>query len=255
MRALSAIYLRELRAYLHSSIAYVLWVVFLLITGYFFFTGVASYSMASLQAMQKPMFMHINLQEWLISPLLGNMSVIMMFITPLLTMRLISEEKRIGTLELLLSYPLTDLSVVLGKYLAALTMLALILAPTLVHLAILVALGDLYWPAVLVGYFGLLLEGGGFLALGLTTSALTENQIVAAVAGFAGLLFLWIVGWSSSVVGPEIGAMLKGLSLSSHFENFSKDLLDTADLVYFVVFIGFFLFLSVRALEAKRWKA
>jgi ABC-2 type transport system permease protein len=255
MRALTAIYLRELRAYFHSPIAYVLWVGFLLITGYFFFTGVASYSMASMQAMQNPMFMRLNLQEWLVGPLLGNMSVIMMLITPLLTMRLLSEEKRTGTLELLLSYPLTDLSVVLGKYLAALTMLALILAPTLVHLAILAMLGNLYWPAVLAGYLGLLLEGGGFLALGLTASAMTENQIVAAVAGFAGLLFLWIVGWSSSVVGPETGAALKGLSLGSHFENFPKGLLDTADLAYFAIFIGFFLFLSIRALEAKRWKA
>ncbi len=255
MKALKAIYLRELRAYFHSSIAYVLWVSFLVITGYFFFTGVASYSMASMQAMQNPMFMRLNLQEWLVSPLMSNMSVIMMLITPLLTMRLLSEEKRSGTLELLLSYPLTDFSVVLGKYLASLTMLALILAPTLLHLAILASMGSLHWPAVLVGYLGLLLEGGGFLALGLAASAMTENQIVAAVAGFAGLLFLWVVGWSSTVVGPEAGAALKGLSLGSHFENFPKGLLDTADLAYFLIFIGFFLFLSTRALEAKRWKA
>jgi ABC-2 type transport system permease protein len=255
MRALKAIYLRELRAYFHSAIAYVLWVGFLLLSGFFFYSGTMYYSMASLQAMRGPAGMGLNLHEMLVAPLLGNMSVIMMLVAPLLTMRLLSEEKRAGTLELLLSYPLSDLSVVLGKFLAALSMLALILAPTLLHMAILAWLGPLHWPTLLLGYAGLLLLGGGFIALGLLASACTENQIVAAVAAFAGLLLLWVLRWSASLAGEPWGALLQGLSLSAHFENLAKGLLDTADLAYFVLFIGVFLFAGIRALEAKRWKA
>lgn len=254
MRVMKAIFKRELMAYFHSPVAYVLWVGFLTLTGFFFYNGVAFYSLASMQSMQNPMFMKLNLHEMLLGPLLGNMSIIMMLITPLLTMRLLSEEKRSGTIELLLSYPLTDLSVVLGKYLAALAMLALILTPTLAQVAILAWLGPVHWPSVAAGYLGLILEGAGFLALGLLASALTENQIVSAVAAFAGLLFLWVLGWSSSVVGPEAGAALKALSLGSHFEGFPKGVIDTADAAYFLLFIGLFLFLTIRALEAKRWK-
>jgi ABC-2 type transport system permease protein len=108
---------------------------------------------------------------------------------------------------------------------------------------------------VLCGYLGLLLEGGAFIALGLLASAATENQIVAAVTGFAALLFLWVLGWSQGVVGPEMGAMLKHLSLSSHFEGFPKGLINTSDLAYYLLFILVFLFITVRILEAKRWKA
>ena len=255
MRALKAIYLRELRAYVHSPIAYVLWVGFLAITGYFFFNGVVYYAMASMQAMQNPLGITLNLQEMLVAPLLGNMTVVMMLLCPLLTMRLLSEEKRGGTLELLLSYPLGDLSVVLAKFLAALTMLGLILAPTLLHALILSWLGSPHWPAVLLGYLGLLLMGGGFIAVGLLASAMTENQIVAAVAAFAGLLILWMLRWSGSLAGEQWGGALQRLSLGVHFENFPKGVLDTGDLAYFLLFMGFFLFVTVRVLEAKRWKA
>ncbi len=255
MRALKAIYLRELGAYFHSAIAYVLWVGFLLLSGFFFYSGTMYYSMASVQALRSPMGAGLNLYDMLVAPLLGNMSVLLMLVTPLLTMRLLSEEKRAGTLELLLSYPLSDFSVVLGKFLAALTMLALILAPTLLHMAILGWLGPLYWPLVLLGYLGLLLLGGGFIALGLLASACTENQIVAAVTAFAAVLLLWVLRWSASLAGETWGPLLQGLSLSAHFENLAKGMLDSADLAYFVLFIGFFLFASIRVLEAKRWKA
>ncbi|MFH1033439.1 MAG: ABC transporter permease [Pseudomonadota bacterium] len=255
MRALQAIYLRELQAYFHSAIAYVLWVGFLLLSGFFFYSGTMYYGMASLQAMRNPMGGGLNLHDMLVAPLLGNMSVIQMLVAPLLTMRLLSEEKRAGTLELLLSYPLSDLSVVLGKFLAALSMLALILAPTLLHMIILAWLGPLYWPTVLLGYLGLLLLGAGFIALGLLASALTENQIVAAVTAFAGLLLLWVLRWSSSLAGESWGPLLQGLSLSAHFENLAKGLLDSADIAYFVLFVALFLFASIRALEAKRWKS
>jgi ABC-2 type transport system permease protein len=255
MRAFLAIYQREIRAYFHSPIAYVLMVGFLVITGYFFYNGVAFYSLASMQAMQNPLFMKLNLQDMLMSPLMSNMSVILMLITPLLTMRLLSEEKRSGTIELLFSYPLTDACVVLAKFLAAWSVLALMLALTWIQVAILAWLGPIHLPATLTGYLGLLLMCGCFVALGLLASAATENQIVSAVAAFAGLLFLWVIGFSAQVVGPQLGQILKRLSLGNHFDNFPKGLLDTADVAYFILFMALFLFLTIRTLEAKRWKA
>lgn len=257
MRALKAIYLREMAAYLRSPIAYALWAGFLALTGYFFYSGVIYYALASMQAMNSALGgVTLNVQDMLVAPLLGNMSVLLLLITPLLTMRLLSEEKRSGTLELLLSYPLGDPSVVLAKFLAALSTLALILAPTLAHMALLAWLGPLHWPAVLLGYLGLLLLGGAFIALGLVASALTENQIVAAIVAFAGLLILWMLRWAGALSqGDSWLSGLQQLSLAVHFENMAKGLLDTADLAYFLLFIGFFLFVAIRALEAKRWKA
>ncbi|MCB2189036.1 MAG: ABC transporter permease subunit [Deltaproteobacteria bacterium] len=255
MKAFWAIYQRELRAYFHSPIAYVLLVAFLALSGYFFFSGVAFYSLASMQATQNPMMMQLNLQDMVVRPLLSNMSIIFMLICPLLTMRLLSEEKKTGTLELLLSYPLTDTSVVLGKYLAACTVFALMALGTWVQMGMLLWLGEPHLPAMLVSYLGLLLVGAAFLALGLWASAWTENQIVAAVGGFVGLLLIWVLGWSASVVGPGLGPVLEALSIGSHFDGFTQGLVDTKDLAYFALFIGLFLFLTIRTLEAKRWKA
>ncbi|MFH1060978.1 MAG: ABC transporter permease [Pseudomonadota bacterium] len=255
MRALAAIYRKEMRAYFFSPIAYVLWTCFVALTGYFFSRGLISYSNVSMQLMQQPWAAQLNLQEMLVAPLMFNWSFILMLISPLLTMRLISEEKRTGTIELLLSYPLTDFSVVWGKFLAALTMFGLILLPTLVQIAILFWLGEPHLPAILGGYLGLMCMGGAFIALGLTASALTENQIVAAVLAFVALLMLWVLGWSSAMVGGAAGELLKAISLGGHFEGFPRGVIDTADLAYFGLFIGFFLFVTTRILEAKRWKA
>jgi gliding motility-associated transport system permease protein len=255
MRAFKTIYLRELTAYFHSPIAYVLLVAFLALTGYFFYSGVAYYALASMQMMQNPMMMQINLQTNLLAPLLLNTTVVLMLITPLLTMRLLAEEKRTGTLELLLSYPLGDTTVVLGKFLAAWTFFALMVVSSWLHVALLASMAKLDWASLAVSYLGLFLMGGAFVSLGLWASALTENQIVAAVAGFVALLLAWAMGWSASVAGPTVGPLLNKLSLGTHFQDFPKGLVDTADLAYFVLFIGFFLFLSIRTLEAKRWKA
>jgi gliding motility-associated transport system permease protein len=255
MRAFGAIYIRELKAYFFSPVAYALLVSFLVLTGYFFYSGVAFYSMASLQVMQNPMMMQLNLQEYLLAPLLMNTSVMLMLITPLLTMRLLAEEKRSGTMELLLSYPLGDAQVVLGKFFAAWTFFTAMVAASWFQVALLATMADPAWAPLAVAYLGLIIMGGAFISLGLWASALTENQIVAAVTGFVALLLVWAVGWSASVAGPTIGPILAKLSLGGHFESFPKGLIDTADLAYFVLFIGFFLFLSIRTLEAKRWKA
>ncbi|KMY67920.1 hypothetical protein AAU61_08700 [Desulfocarbo indianensis] len=255
MKSFGAIYMKELRSYFHSATAYVLLVGFLLITGYFFYAGVAQYAMFSLQAMQNPVMMKINLMDYLVTPLLGNMAVIFILVTPLLTMRLLAEERRTGTIELLLSYPVSDGGVVLAKFLAAWTMAAIMLGLSWCHMLILLWISEPHAPAMLVGYLGMLLLCGAFVSLGVFASAVTENQIVAALISFAGLLLLWVLGWSSAVVGEEAGPILESFSLTNRLQDFSRGLLDTADVAYFVLFMGFFLFVSIRVLEAKRWKA
>lgn len=255
MRALGAIYAKEIRAYFHSAVAYAILVGFLLLCGYFFYSSVAYYALASLQSMQNPMLAQLDPQQLIITPLLSNLSVLLLLVAPLLTMRLISEERKTGAIELLLSYPLGDASVVLGKFLAAWTMMAVILALSWVQWAILGWLMPVHWPALLVGYLGLFLLSGAFISLGLLASAATENQIVAAISGFAGLLLLWLLGWSASLAGPGLGPMLAALGLGGHFERFPQGVLDTGDVAYFLLFMGVFLFLAIRTLEIKRWKS
>lgn len=255
MKAFGAIYWRELRAYFHSAIAYVLLVGFLLITGYFFAAGVAQYTQFSLQAMQNPVMMKLNLMNHLVTPLMGNMAVIFILVAPLLTMRLLSDERRTGTIELLLSYPVGDASVVLAKFLAAWTMISIMLGLTWVHMLVLLWIADPYLPAMAVSYLGMFLLCGAFVALGIFASSVTENQIVSALIAFAGLLLLWVLGWSSDVVGQQAGPILESFSLVIRFKDFSRGLIDTSDLAYFALFMGFFLFVSIRVLEAKRWKA
>lgn len=255
MRAFSAIYLRELKAYFHSAIAYVLIAGFLLVNGIFFFIRVAAYAEWSLQAMQNPIMMKLNYMDHLISPIIGNIAVIIIFVAPLLTMRLLSDERRTGTIELLLSYPVSDGSVVLAKFLAAWTMISIMLGLTWIDMLILAWIGDPYLPAMATGYLGLFLLSGAFVALGIFASSVTENQIVAALIAFAGLLLLWMIGYSSSVVGAQAGPILESFSLITRLQDFSRGLIDTSDLAYFVLFMGFFLFVSIRVLEAKRWKA
>jgi ABC-2 type transport system permease protein len=255
MRAFLAIYRREMASYFHSPVAYVVLVAFMLLTGYFFYAGVSFYTLASLQVMQNPMMMELNLQDHLLGGLISNMSVILLFAAPLLTMRLLAEERKSGTLELLLSYPLSDVSVVLGKFFAAWSVLGLMVAATWVQIILLSFMAPMAWLPLAISYGGLLLMVGAFASFGVWTSSLTENQIVAAFAGFLPLIILWAVGWAAPLVKPSLGEILKGLSLGTHFQGFPKGLVDTADLAYFVLFIGLFLFLSIRTLEAKRWKA
>ena len=229
MRTLKAVYLREMRSYFHSPIAYVLLVMFQVLTGFFYFLAVAAYSNASMQAMRQPMGgWEMNLQEWVVGPLQVNMGFVMMLITALLTMRLLSEEKRSGTLELLLSYPLTDTVVVLGKFLAAWTVYGLMLLCSAVGMVMLFWLGQPHLPSMLNGYLGLMLLGAAFISVGILASALTENQIVAAVITMPALLLLWAVGWAASLAGPQYAAVLEALGTAGHFQTFGKGLLDTA---------------------------
>jgi gliding motility-associated transport system permease protein len=249
------IFKKEMRLYFTSPIAYVLGVIFTLIAGYFFSSIFTYFTLASMQSMMNPaMARELNVTDSVMRPLFSNISVILLLLMPLVTMRLFAEERRSGTIELLLTYPVRDGAVLTGKYLAALALYALMLALTLLYPGMIVAFARLEWGPVVTGYLGLLLMGAAFIAVGLFASSLTENQIVASITTFGILLLLWIVGWSADYVGGAWGKVLQHLSILEHNDNFAKGVLDSKDIVYYANFIGLALFLALRSLEARRWK-
>lgn len=248
------IYKKELRLYFTSPVAYVILTIFLLIAGYFFYSIFAFFTRASMQmAMNPQMGRELNVTDSVMRPLFSNLSVILLLLMPLVTMRLFAEERRSGTIELLLTYPVRDGAVLAGKYLAALTLYGVMIAGTLAYPAMIVSFARLEWGPLLTGYLGLLLMGAMFLAVGVFASSLTENQVVAAIVTFGVLLMFWIIGWTAEFAGGPLGAVLTHLSILEHNDTFSKGVLDTKDVLYYANFTALGLFLALRSLEARRW--
>ncbi len=253
MRNILAIAQRELNAYFTGPIGYVLIGFFALLFGYFFYVPLYYFEQQSMQAGMNP-GQAMNINQMLVGPTLMNTTVIMLFLFPLITMRTYSEEKRSGTIELLLTSPITDVQIILGKFLGAMLLYAAMLAVTLIHMAILFIFGEPEWKPIATGYLGLLLMGGSFLSLGLFISSLTKNQIVAAMATFAVFLMLWVINWMSSFVGPTSQAILAHLSLTDHFDDFAKGIIDTKHVIYYLSFMAFGLFLTAKAVDSERWR-
>jgi len=250
-----AIFKKEMRLYFTSPVAWVVLTIFLFIAGYFFSSIFSFFSQASIQSAMNPqMGRDLNVTDSVMRPLFSNVSVILLLLMPLVTMRLFAEERRAGTIELLLTYPVRDGAVLAGKYLAALGLYALMIGLTVLYPLIVVYFARLEWGPVLTGYLGLLLMGATFIAVGVFASSLTENQIVAAVTTFGVLLIFWILGWSADYAGGSIGRVLQFLSILEHNDSFSKGVLDTKDVLYYVNFTALALFLTLRSLEARRWK-
>ena len=199
--------------------------------------------------------MPMDMNEWVIRPLLMNVSVIALFLIPMVTMRLFAEEKRSGTIELLLTSPVRDIEIILAKWFAAVTLLAGILAISALNLTFLFIHGKPDWRPILIGYLGLLLQGGALLAVGTFISTTTKNQIIAGGATFAACLLLWILDWVSSYETAAWAKVLAYLSVVTHFETFSKGVLDTKDVVFYISVIFFGLFLTARSMESLRWRA
>ena len=249
------VFKKELRLYFTSPIAYVVCFIFLLISGYFFYSLFAFFNLISLQSAMNPaMARDLNVTEGVIRPLFSNISVIFLFLMPMLTMRLLAEEKRSGTIELLLTYPVRDAELLVGKYGAALVLYALMLALTALYPGPVAAFVSLEPGPLLSGYLGLFLLGATFLAIGVLASSLTENQIVAAFANFGALLVFWVVGWSADLAGPVWGKLLSHLSILEHFESFARGIIDTKDVIYYLNFTILCLFLTLRSMESKRWR-
>jgi len=249
---------RELKSYFSSLTVYIVIIMFLLVTGYLFYNLIATFSIVSYQAQSDPMlakqYQLLNINETVIRPLFGTIGIILLLMTPLLTMRLLAEEKKTGTIELLLTFPVNDVEVVLGKYLACLAVMLTMILLTATYPILLVAFGDPEIAPIWTGYLGLVLLGAAALSLGMFTSSLTENQIVAASLSFGILFFFWFMSYSVQLASAGLGRVLGYLSINEHIESLSKGVLDTTDIVYYLCFIVLFLFLTLRSLETKRWK-
>jgi ABC-2 type transport system permease protein len=256
---LAALLRKELTIYFTSPIFYIIGFFFLLLAGYFFYTNTLYYGIISLQAAQQvsnpQVAAQLNPTMMVYRPLFAVLAIVLLFLVPFLTMRLLAEEKRSGTSELLFTYPLSDWSIILGKFGAALLIYLIFLAFTVFYSIAFGFMAQLDWGALAAGYLGLVLLGAAFLALGLFASSLTENQIIAGVVSFALLLLFWIVGWIQELGPGSVGQIMQYLSLLEHYENFTKGVISTRDLVYCGSFIFFFLFLTKRQLESRRWRA
>jgi ABC-2 type transport system permease protein len=253
MRNVLAIAGKELRSYFASPIGYVLVGFFALLFGWFFYTLVSFFEQQSMRMMGGPGG-SLNVNQMLISPLLLNTTVIMLLVFPLITMRTYAEEKRSGTIELLLTSPITDWQIIVGKFLGALALYGAMLAVTLVHMSVLYMFGNPEWKPIATGYLGLLLLGGSFLSLGLFISSLTRNQIVAGMITFSVFLLLWVINWVSTFVGPTAQSLLSYLSITEHFDDFAKGIIDTKHVVYYLSFIAMGLFLTLKSVDSERWR-
>ena len=253
MRNVLAIADREIRSYFASPIAYILIGFFLLPFGVFFYLYLDAFLK---QGMQMAQYgggsMSINQQ--VIRGVLQNASVVILFIMPMITMRTYSEEKRSGTIELLLTSPVKDVEIILGKFFGALGLYVTILFVTLLYMGILFYYGNPEWRPLVSGYFGLLLMGGAFIAIGLLISSTTNNQIVAGVVTFVVFLLFWIVGWFGDSAGPTIGPITRWLSITEHFDDFSKGIIDTKHVLYYLTLITFGLFLTAKSVDTERWR-
>lgn len=253
LRNVSAIAGKELRSYFGSPVAWILMGFFAIIFGYFYNVYLILFVESGMQSQfGPPRPTHVNSE--MIRPLLGNASVLILFLLPMITMRTYSEEKRSGTIELLLTSPVTDLEITLGKFLGAVGVYAGLLAVTLIHIAVLFGLGEPEWKPIVAGYLGLLLLGSSFISVGLFISSTTKNQVVAGAVTFIVALLFWIVNWFGDSVGPTAAAILQYLSVTQHFDDFAKGVIDTKHIVFYLSFITFGLFLTLKSVDTERWR-
>jgi ABC-2 type transport system permease protein len=249
---------KELNSYFVSPIAYVLLTMFALIFGYVFWNEVRIFNIESVQAQMSGQPVPMNVNEQLIRPVLSNGLmgfIIVVLIVPLITMRLFAEEKRTGTIELLATSPIRDIEIILGKWLAALALYASLLLFTALNFGFLFRYGNPDWRPLAVGYLGLLLEGGALLAVGTFISALTRNQIIAAVGTIGAFLILWVLEWPSGYETATWAQVMAYCSVNRHFDSFTKGVIDSKDAIYYLSLIFLGLFLTSRSMESLRWRS
>jgi ABC-2 type transport system permease protein len=255
MNNILAIAHKELKSYFSTPIAYVVIGFFALLFGYFFYAMLVIFNQQSAQfgGLEGGA---VDINQQLIRPLFLNASVILLFVLPLITMRTYSEEKRSGTIELLLTSPVTDVEIILGKFLGAMALYAAMLAITVIHMLLLFSYANPKpeWTVPVIGYVGLLLMGGCFISVGLLISSLTKNQIVSGMVTFAVFLLLWVINWIASFTGPTTQSVLNYLSITDHFDDFTRGILDTKHLIYYFSVMSFGLFLTARSVDTERWK-
>jgi len=246
---------KELKSYFASPIAYLLLTMFAVIFGFFFWNQVGFFVIRGMESQMMGQGMPMNMNEWIIRPLFMNVSVIGLFLIPLITMRLFAEEKRSGTMELLMTSPLRDWEIVVGKWAAAMFLYFCFLVIMALSFQFLFIYGKPDWKPMLVAYLGLLLQAGGLLAIGTFISTLTRNQIIAGAATFGVCLLLWVLEWVSGYETATWAKVMAYMSVVTHFDGFSKGVIDTKDVVFYLSVIYFGLFMTSRSMESLRWRA
>ena len=255
MNNILAITHKELKSYFASPIAYVVIGLYALVYGYYFYAAVRFFERQSIQmAGLGAGTPAVNINEQLIRPVFQYSMVVFLIVLPMITMRTYSEEKRSGTMELLLTSPVTDFQIIMGKFLGAMGLYASMLGITLIHMVLLFWVSQPEWMPILTSYVGLLFMGGCFMAVGLLISSLTKNQIVAVVATFTVFMMFWMVNWIAQFMSPTSQAVLNYLSITGHLEDFMGGVIDTKHVVYYVSFIAFGLFLTARSVDVERWR-
>jgi len=235
---------KELELYFGSFLFYALAAVFLVLAGYFFYTNLAFFVLMGGMDLPRGFWQYQ----------LRDLQGLLIVLVPLLTMRLFAEERKLGTLELLWTYPVRDFEIVAGKFVACFAVLALMIAATAVHPLMIARFYPVAAGPLVAGYLGLLLLAGAFVACGIAVSAMTENQLVAAAATYGLLLFFWILTWNEAAVGDVALTLLAPLSLFDRFYAFARGAVDTRNLAYLVLFTTAFLCLTLFALDTRRWR-
>lgn len=230
-----AVYRKELRSYFYSPIAYVLIGLFILLTSIFFFLGNLASRVADF------------------SGIVGTMGFILVFIIPVLTMRILAEDRKNGTEVLLLTSPARLSGIVLGKFLAAFTVFLILTVLTFIYPVIIVLMGGKITAQLVGSYIGFILLGASFISVGLFASSITENQVVAVIVSFVGLLVMWIIDSLAGFVGGFVGKILSWFSLLSRYEDFNKGILSLSPVVYYISFTAVFIFITIQMIEKRRW--
>ncbi len=232
-----AIMKKELQSYFFSPVAYIVFAAFLLIVGYLFWVILIASKAASLE------------------PMLYNAAFLLLVASPVLTMRLVSEEKKNKTIELLLTSPISPAEIICGKFLASMVLYLILFVLTIQYPIIISRYSSNFdLGPVYCGYIGLILLGASFISVGLFASTISENQIVAAMTSFGILVLFWIFGWAKAAMDNEFGQMLGNLSLFDRYADFLRGILDTGNIIFFVIFTMIWLFLATRVLESDRWR-
>lgn len=256
MRNILAVAGKELRAYFHSPIAYLVMALFAVLCGFFFYNYTAAFVVQTFRMMATgQMGPNVSINEYIIRPLFeGVLTVVLLLLIPLVTMRLFAEEKRSGTIELLLTSPLTDLQIILGKFLGALALYAVLMLLSFLYIGLLFLYGNPNAKPLLAHALGLFLFGGALLSLGMWISTLTKNQIIAGVVAFALFLLLYVFDWVNSYSSSTAGRVMSYMALTTHFDNFAKGVIDSSDVVYYLSVIVMGIFLTARSVEALKGK-
>jgi ABC-2 type transport system permease protein len=236
-------------------VAYLLLTMFAVIFGFFFWNSLGYFIYLGMENQLRDEATPMNINEQIIRPLLANLSVVGLFFIPIITMRLFAEEKRTGTIELLVTSPVRDGEIILGKWLAALLLYFFMMLFSGLSFVYLFRYGNPDWKPLVIGYLGLLMQAGALLAVGTFISTLTRNQIIAGAATFGVCLLLWILEWVSGFETATWAKVLAYFSVITHFESFSKGLIDLKDVVFYISMTLLALFFTARSMESMRWRS